>query len=121
MRQMPALRSAEERLNQAGLRRSDVYHILETFDADAVCLLWVATDDPRVRERAELYQRELQCVEPILDGHYLEELGVKPGPIYRDVLETIRDARLDLKVKTREDEEALVQRLLAERGVGAGD
>ncbi|MBS1253154.1 MAG: Multifunctional CCA protein [Anaerolineales bacterium] len=121
MRQMPALRSAEERLNQAGLRRSDVYHILEKFDADAVCLLWVATDDPQVRERTDLYQRELQCVEPILDGHYLEELGVRPGPIYRDVLEAIRDARLDLEVKAREDEEALVQRILAERGGGAGD
>ncbi|RME49306.1 MAG: CBS domain-containing protein [Chloroflexi bacterium] len=117
LRQMPALRAAEEQLQQPELRRSDVYHALEEFESDALCILWVATDDLTVRERAELFQRELQCIEPVLDGHYLRELGVPPGPIYREVLTAVRDARLNQEAKTRADEEALILRILENRGV----
>jgi tRNA nucleotidyltransferase (CCA-adding enzyme) len=118
VRQMPALRIAEEQLQQPDLRRSDIYHALEEFDSGALCLLWVATDEPAVRERVELYHRELQCIEPALDGHFLRQLGVEPGPIYREVLTAVRDARLNQEATTQADEEALVLKMLAERGVG---
>lgn len=121
VRQMPALRAAEEQLGQPNLRRSDIYHTLEEFDSDTLCALWVATDDSQVRERVELYHRELQCIEPAVDGHYLKELGVKPGPIYRDILGTVHDARLDREVRTQADEEALVRRLLQKYDVEIGD
>lgn len=116
VRQLPALRAAEEQLRQPDdLRRSDIYHSLEAFDADALRVLWVSTDQPQVRERTELYHRELQCIEPAIDGHYLQALGVEPGPIYREILGAVHDARLDREVATRAEEEALVQRILEER------
>jgi tRNA nucleotidyltransferase (CCA-adding enzyme) len=87
---------------------------LKEFDAAALCVLWVAADDAQVRERVELYHRELQCVEPALDGHYLQELGVKPGPIYRDILGAVHNARLDREVTSKAEEEALVARILDE-------
>ncbi|MFQ5857623.1 MAG: CBS domain-containing protein [Anaerolineae bacterium] len=118
IRQIPALRAAEEQLQQSTLRRSDVYHILEKFASDTLCILWVATDELPVRERVVLYHRELQCIEPAVDGHFLRELGVKPGPIYRDILTAVRDARLNQEATTRADEEALVRKMLEERGVG---
>lgn len=46
-------------------------------------------------------------------GNYLKELGVTPGPVYRDILGALRDARLDGDVETREDAEAFVRRLVA--------
>jgi tRNA nucleotidyltransferase (CCA-adding enzyme) len=47
-------------------------------------------------------------------GNYLKGLGVAPGPVYREILDALRDARLDGDVETREDAEAFVQRQLAE-------
>lgn len=38
-------------------------------------------------------------------GDYLKELGVLPGPIYRNLLDALRDARLDGDVETRHDAE----------------
>jgi len=117
VRQMPPLRQAAEKLADPALRRSRVYHVLEPFDPDAVGILWIATDDAQVQQHAALYHRELQCIQPELDGYYLKELGVRPGPIYREILTTLRDARLDGEVRTREEEEALVARVLEERAV----
>lgn len=120
VRQMPGLRTAEEQLQQPDIRRSDIYHALEEFTSDALCVLWVATDKPEVRRCVELYHRELQCIEPALDGHFLRELGVEPGPIYRDILSAVRDARLNQTVTTRADEETLVREMLEERGFVSG-
>lgn len=118
VRQMPALRAAEEQLQQPDLRRSDIYHALEAFDSQALCILAVTTDVPLVRERVWLYHGELQCIEPALDGHFLRELAVEPGPIYGEILTAVRDARINQEVATRADEIALVKRMLAERGIG---
>lgn len=112
LREMPALHLAEEQLQRPDLRRSDIYHALEELSARALCILWIASDEITVRQRVELYRRELQCIEPALDGHFLRDLGIEPGPIYREVLSTVRDARLNQEVATRTDEEALVRTLL---------
>ena len=65
-----------------------------------------------VRQRLELYERELARVEPHIDGHYLRSLGVPPGPIYGEILSRVRDALLDGQVRTPEEEEALAKRLV---------
>jgi hypothetical protein len=43
-------------------------------------------------------------------------MGVEPGRIYRQILERLRDARLDGEISTRAQEEALVRAVLAEAG-----
>jgi hypothetical protein len=47
-----------------------------------------------------------------MDGEDLKKLGVKPGPRLGSMLERLREAKLDGQVITREDEEALVRRLM---------
>ncbi len=117
IRQTTRLKAVADELRVPDLRRSDIYHALAGFDVDALCVLWIATDDPLVQERVELYHEELKCVEPALDGHALEAMGVQPGPIYRDLLTAVRDARLDQEATSRSDEEALVRDMLDERGI----
>jgi hypothetical protein len=41
-------------------------------------------------------------------------MGLRPGPIYGRLLGALRDARLDGKVSTREEEEALLEKLLVD-------
>jgi tRNA nucleotidyltransferase (CCA-adding enzyme) len=54
-------------------------------------------------------------VKPLLTGDDLRALGIPPGPRYRELLAALRDARLAGAVVGREDEVALVQRLVAAR------
>jgi hypothetical protein len=39
-------------------------------------------------------------------------MGLEPGPLFGELLSALRDARLDGEVSTREEEEALVNRLV---------
>jgi poly(A) polymerase len=52
---------------------------------------------------------------PLITGNDLLALGLPQGPIYRELLEAVREAQLDCVIRTPEEAHALVQRLLAER------
>src|SRR5262249_26964289 len=54
--------------------------------------------------------------EPVLTGHDLAALGIKPGPLYKKLLDIVYEAQLDGTVKTKEEALALVKRLLKEWG-----
>jgi tRNA nucleotidyltransferase (CCA-adding enzyme) len=92
---------------------SAIYRLLIPYSAQALSALWIATDHPLVRESIERFCREFRYVEPAIDGHYLKKrFALRPGPIYRRLLETLRDARLDGQVKTFDEEEKLAEHLL---------
>ena len=59
---------------------------------------------------------DLRHIEPEVDGQYLKSVGLKPSPLFSTLLNAVRDARLDGQLQTVEEEKALIDRLLAERG-----
>ena len=71
------------------------------------------------------YQTEWRLVEPETTGDDLKAMGLRPSPLFGQLLGVLREARLDGKVSTREEEEAMLQKLLADerkRGnVAAGE
>jgi tRNA nucleotidyltransferase (CCA-adding enzyme) len=96
-------------------RPSQIHRLLEAFDEATLLIGWLTCTDETARAQLAQFQRELRGVEPIIDGHYLRrELALRPGPIYRQILEHLRAARLDGEVITLADERALVERWLAE-------
>jgi tRNA nucleotidyltransferase (CCA-adding enzyme) len=97
-------------------RPSQLQHLLEPFDSEALLIGWLACEDEIARAQLAQFQRELRGVEPIIDGHYLRtEFNLRPSPLYRQILDHLRDARLDGEVITLADEHALTERWLAER------
>jgi poly(A) polymerase len=66
--------------------------------------------------RAEWSARgELDPPLPI-SGDDLRELGLTPGPLFKTLLEKVREAQLEGTLVTRDEALALVRRLVAERG-----
>ncbi|HVS35725.1 MAG TPA: CCA tRNA nucleotidyltransferase [Gemmataceae bacterium] len=51
---------------------------------------------------------------PLFTGHDLQRMGVEPGPIYKRLLDAVREAQLDGTIQTAQDAKALVDRLLSE-------
>ncbi len=61
----------------------------------------------KLRESKRLishYFTQLRTTECLLTGKMLKELGVKPGPIYKRILDAALNARLDGKARTLDDE-----------------
>ena len=103
-------------LNRNDIQPSAIVRALDESSEEARLVLRVACDDWLVRQRLDLYQRRLRHVRSVLDGDDLRRMGVEPGRIYRQILERLRDARLDGEISTRAQEEALVRAVLAEAG-----
>src|SRR5262249_23590589 len=57
---------------------------------------------------------------PLLNGHDLARLGLEPGPLFKELLDAVREAQLEGTITTRKQAIELVRRLLKERGMELG-
>lgn len=98
------------------LRMSAIHHILGGVYLEVLAYL-IARASSRTAERRLLRYLEVRGEEhPLLTGEDLKGMGLKPGPHFRVILDLLRDARLDGKIKTREEEILLVQQWLKGQG-----
>ncbi len=74
--------------------------------------LMAKTKSEAVKRHVSSYLTGYQQVKPSLTGEDLKAMGLKPGPIYRTILDRLRDARLNGEVKTESEERELVKRFL---------
>jgi tRNA nucleotidyltransferase (CCA-adding enzyme) len=51
-------------------------------------------------------------IKPYTDGHDLRQLGLPPGPQYKEILNQLRAAWIDGKLSTQEDEQQYLQKLI---------
>ena len=106
------------RLRRAPGRRrayqaSVVYRLLHRASPEVVLLLAARADGEAARAAVKDFLARSARVKPTLTGRDLQALGIRPGPVYRAILDALRDARLDGAAATREDELALVRRRFA--------
>jgi tRNA nucleotidyltransferase (CCA-adding enzyme) len=118
---MRLLANLKEVLPQLGRARrpSAVYRLLRPYPSRVLAVAWIATDRRRLQRRLLRYQSEWRLVETELSGNDLKALGLSPGPLFGRLLNALLDARLDGKASTREDEEALLEKLLDAEGENA--
>ncbi len=99
-------------------RPSQLHHMLEPLASEALLVGWLACEEETARAQITQFQRELRGVEPIIDGYFLsQEFSLRPGPLYRQIFDYLRAARLDGQVITLDDEYALVERWIEEQGI----
>ena len=57
-----------------------------------------------IRRLISKYFTRLKGAETVLKGKDLKVMGFQPGPIYKEILNNLLEARLNRTVSTREDE-----------------
>ncbi len=55
----------------------------------------------------------------LITGHDLLQMGVEPGPLYKKLLDAVREAQLDGTITTREEAMVIVRRIIQEGGEAA--
>ncbi|MEO0078015.1 MAG: hypothetical protein ABIK86_03340 [candidate division WOR-3 bacterium] len=93
-------------------RASTIYRLLKPVPEPALRILAALEPEPSAR-RIRDYLERLARVKTELTGKELRQMGVEPGPHYRQLLDELLFARLDGRVQTRDDELSLCRRLLA--------
>lgn len=95
---------AEEVARADDLLPGQLYRLLNPLPLEALLWLGVQASSERIRRSLALYLTELRDIEPFLRGRDLVKLGVRPGPLFKEILTQTRELRLNGVLKTREDE-----------------
>ena len=78
----------------------------------AVYANYLAAQEEEVRNLIWEYTSHWRNVFPPTDGNILRQLGIPPGPIYRQILQTLRNAWLDGKIASPEEEKSYLEKLM---------
>ena len=108
--QLPALRQILAQLPELE-KPGDVVALLEPLTSPLLAASWLVTETPAIQEQLTRYWTEWRHVKPELTGEDLKRLGLKPGPLYRQIFAALREARLNGEIHTREEEEEFVERV----------
>ncbi len=107
------VRSTETWLGQSGRTPSRVSRLLDGKRPEALYVVAGLTDSPVVAANLLRYLGEFRQVRPALRGRDLVELGIPAGPRIGKVLSELRDARLDGRVGSWEEECRWVETLIS--------
>jgi tRNA nucleotidyltransferase (CCA-adding enzyme) len=92
---------------------SFIYRELSSFRIELVLFMMAAARTERVRKAISHYCVHLRFVQPVLKGRDLRDLGLAPGPRYREILDAILDQKLNGHLETRKEELDFARRLIA--------
>jgi len=109
---LAARRLRQDLPSLAGQAASKIAARLHDVSPLAIYATYLATDAENLQTVLENYLTEWRHVSSSIDGHALQARGLPPGPMYRLILASLRDAWLDGKVSTKEEEAALLEELI---------
>ncbi|MFO8009587.1 MAG: CCA tRNA nucleotidyltransferase [Dehalococcoidia bacterium] len=92
--------------------RSQIYNQLRYHKPEVIKAASLCSESPLLRTRLNLYLQVLRYIEPELKGEDLIMMGVTPGEHFGEILRQLQEAKIDRKINTREEEEALVRGIL---------
>ncbi len=93
-------------------RLSQIATRLEDVPALAIYANFLAARDDKICGNFQAYLNRLRQITPRINGDHLRSLGLPPGPAYKRILGAIRDAWLDGKIDSPEQEEAYLHELI---------
>lgn len=86
------------------LSNSTLYKKLYGIKTEIILYMMAVTKHKKVKQSISHFFTKLKYIEPSIRGKDLLKTGIEPGPIYREVLQAVLDAKLNGKLKTQQDE-----------------
>ncbi|MBF0525292.1 MAG: CBS domain-containing protein [Deltaproteobacteria bacterium] len=86
------------------LMKSEIYNDLNLLSNEALLYMMARTGKDMTRRSISLYLNQLRYINLHLTGRGLKDMGYKPGPVFKQILSTLFQSKLDDIVKTPEDE-----------------
>jgi len=81
-----------------------LYTLLSQYDNETLLYGMARSKSQKLKRNISTYFTKLKGTRTLLRGKDLKSMGMRPGPLYKQVLDTLLKARLEGEVNTREDE-----------------
>lgn len=105
-------RQVDKSLNAQKLAASAVSRVLEPLSYEVIVACRARTPSEKVKKHIADFLGRPQGVKVWVNGHDLKEMGVPPGPRYKALMEQLRNAVIDGKVRGRQEELDFVRRII---------
>jgi tRNA nucleotidyltransferase (CCA-adding enzyme) len=92
-----------------------LYTLLAPYDTETLLYVMAKASKDKTKRFISTYFTRLKGAKILLKGKDLVKMGLLPGPLYKEVFDRLLEARLNKRVKSREDEVRFV-----EKNFGAG-
>jgi tRNA nucleotidyltransferase (CCA-adding enzyme) len=94
---------------------AETYRALAGLSEEVLVFLMAKSASDTVKRAVSAYVTTSRHLKPAVSGDDLKALGVKPGPVYKQILDRLLDARLNGDVRTESEERALAATLAGKR------
>ena len=94
---------------QKSLTNSTIHELLNPLSIESLLYIMAKSPQKAIKKAISSYITHLRFTESILTGEDLKNMGFPPGRVYKEVLDSLLKARLDGKLKTRDDEISYVR------------
>jgi len=91
------------------MKPADIHKLLQGIRTEIVLYMMSCTRSRSARKRISLYHTRLRNITITLSGKDLINMGLTPSPLFSRALKATLDAKLNGRIKTREDELAFVR------------
>jgi len=86
------------------LSNSTLFHQLSGFKIELALYMMAVTKNENVKKSISSYFTRLRHIHPAVTGKDLLKMGLEPGPVFKEILQAVLDAKLNDQLKTRYDE-----------------
>lgn len=105
------LKMIQKELIRKDLRPSMVFRLLEPLSYEVIVLILVFCRHSRAQKRIEDFLFIYNSQRLHIRGEDLATIGLKPGPHYKKILEELLYAKIDGKIRDKEEELMMAERL----------
>lgn len=99
------------------VRKSTIYNRLKGFRTELVLYMMASTTSETIKRTISNYFNRLRYVTISIRGQDLMDLGVPPGPVYRQIMDAVLDAKLDGRLKNKKDEHRFVEKYIKRKSI----
>jgi tRNA nucleotidyltransferase (CCA-adding enzyme) len=103
----------------------ELYTLLYQYDTETLLYLMAKSNNEKIKRLISTYFTKLKGIKVELRGRDLKGMGIPPGPLYKEIFNSLLKAKLNYTVTTREDEIRFVNEIYADHrvsspGIGEG-
>ncbi len=82
----------------------ELYKLLSSYDTETLLFMMAKANNRVIKRQISNFFTRLKGAKVSLTGRDLKHLGFQPGPLYRQILDALLEAKLNNEVNSREDE-----------------
>jgi tRNA nucleotidyltransferase (CCA-adding enzyme) len=101
------------------MKKSEVHRRLETLSEESRLFIMAKTHSEEVKKAVSNFVTYAESLIPAATGADIKAMGIKEGPVYGDILDALKEAKIDEGLTAKDDELAFVLKFIKEKGIVA--